>query len=201
MEKLDKEYWANRYKNNDTGWDVGDISTPLKEYIDKLTDKTISILIPGAGNAHEVEYLFNKGFKNVFLLDIAHEPIENFKKRVPDFPIKHLLVCDFLEHTGQYDLIIEQTFFCALEPHLRSKYVSKMFDLLKPDGKLIGLLFNIPLNTDKPPFGGDKEEYLKLFNPSLNIIEMELAKNSIKPRENSELFFICNKGKHSSTKS
>lgn len=200
MEKLDKEYWANRYKNNDTGWDIGDISTPLKEYIDKLNDKTISILIPGAGNAHEVEYLFNKGFKNVFLLDIAHEPIENFKKRVPNFPTNHLLVGDFFEQKGQYDLIIEQTFFCAIHPELRPKYVSKMNELLNPSGKLVGLLFNIPLNTDKPPFGGNKNEYLNLFASHLNIIEMDPAKNSIKPRENNELFFICSKDKDSSTK-
>jgi len=201
MEKLDKEYWVNRYKTNDTGWDLGNVSTPLKEYIDSLEDKSISILVPGAGNAYEVEYLFRKGFTNVFLLDIAQEPIENFKKRVPDFPTNHLIIGDFFEQNGQYDLIIEQTFFCALEPSLRGKYVSKMSDLLKLTGKLIGLLFNIPLNTDKPPFGGNKEEYSKLFVPTLSIIEMELAKNSIKPRENNELFFICTKAKHSSIKS
>lgn len=201
MEKLDKEYWTNRYQTNDTGWDIGNVSTPLKEYIDSLEDKSISILVPGAGNAYEVEYLYRKGFTNVFLLDIAQEPIENFKKRVPEFPSSHLIIGDFFEQNNQYDLIIEQTFFCALEPSLRGKYVNKMRDLLKPTGKLVGLLFNIPLNTGTPPFGGNKEEYLKLFKPSLNIIEMEIAKNSIKPRENSELFFICNKYKHSSTKS
>lgn len=201
MEKLDKEYWVNRYKTNDTGWDLGDISTPLKEFIDNLNDTSISILVPGAGNGYEVEYLFNKGFKNVFLLDIAQEPIENFKNRVPNFPKEQLIVGDFFELKGQYDLIIEQTFFCALQPSLRHNYVTKMHDLLKPTGKLVGLLFNIPLNTDKPPFGGNKEEYSKLFEPGLNIIEMELAKNSIKPRENNELFFICNKDKHSSIKS
>ena len=193
MEILDKEYWANRYKNNDTGWDVGDISTPLKEFIDTLKDKSISILVPGAGNAYEVEYLFRNGFNNVYLLDIAEEPIENFKKRVPDFPANQLIVGDFFEQKGAYDLIIEQTFFCALNPNLRSKYVAKMKDLLKPRGLLVGLLFNIPLNTDKPPFGGNKNEYIQLFNPYLAIQKMEPAINSIKPRENNELFFICSK--------
>jgi len=193
MEKLDKEYWVNRYKTDDTGWDLGDISSPLKEFIDNLTDHSISILIPGAGNGYEVEYLFNKGFKNVFLLDIAEEPIENFKKRVPNFPKEQLIVGDFFEQKGQYDLIIEQTFFCALNPALRTNYVSKMSDLLKPNGKLIGLLFNIPLNDEKPPFGGNKEEYKKTFEPNLKFHTLEIAKNSIKPRENNELFFICTK--------
>jgi thiopurine S-methyltransferase len=192
MENLDKEYWSNRYQTNDTGWDVGDISTPLKEFIDTLKDKSISILVPGAGNAYEVEYLYRNGFKNVFLLDIAEEPIENFKKRVPDFPEKQLLIGDFFNQKGKYDLIIEQTFFCALNPNLRSNYVSKMKDLLKPSGMLVGLLFNIPLNEDKPPFGGNKDEYIQLFTPHMIIQKMESSINSIKPRENNELFFICN---------
>jgi len=56
-------YWENRYQNQQTGWDIGEISSPLKAYIDQLEDKSIKILIPGAGNAYEAEYLFLNGFK------------------------------------------------------------------------------------------------------------------------------------------
>ncbi len=48
----EENYWTNRYKIESTGWDIGYASTPLKEYIDQLSDKTIRILIPGAGNAY-----------------------------------------------------------------------------------------------------------------------------------------------------
>ena len=68
-----------------------------------------------------------------------------------------------------------------------------MNELLKQNGKLIGLLFNIPLNDQKPPFGGNIEEYKKTFEPTLKFQKLEIAKNSIKPRENNELFFICTK--------
>lgn len=193
MINLDKEYWTNRYLNNDIGWDIGNISTPLKEYFNTLADKTISILIPGAGNAYEVEYLFNNGFSNVFLLDISEEPINAFKQRMPDFPAKNLICTDFFEHQGNYDLIIEQTFFCALNPNFRENYVKKMASLLKPNGKLVGLLFNITFNADTPPYGGNEKEYLQLFHPYFIINKMEVAKNSIKPRENNELFFVCEK--------
>lgn len=43
---LSQEYWNNRYLQHQTGWDIGTVSTPLKEYIDQLSDKQISILIP-----------------------------------------------------------------------------------------------------------------------------------------------------------
>jgi hypothetical protein len=50
--KLDRDYWSKRYQTNETGWDVGTPSTPLKEYIDQLENKNIKILIPGCGNAY-----------------------------------------------------------------------------------------------------------------------------------------------------
>ena len=59
---LDKEYWENRYAGNQTGWDAGEITTPLKEYFDQIKDKPKAILIPGAGNAYEAAYLFENGF-------------------------------------------------------------------------------------------------------------------------------------------
>jgi hypothetical protein len=83
---------------------------------------------------------------------------------------------------------LEQTFFCALEPSLREEYVNKMVQLLKPGGKLVGLLFNIPLNNDKPPFGGNREEYLALFKEKFKIETLETAYNSIPQRAENELF-------------
>ena len=95
MKTENEQYWTERYQKNETGWDVGHPTTPLKEYIDQLENKQLRILIPGAGNAYEAEYLFEQGFKNVFVLDIAKNPLETFEKRVPDFPKEHLLHKDF----------------------------------------------------------------------------------------------------------
>ena len=78
-------YWEERYQKGETGWDAGTITTPLKEYIDQLTDKNLTILIPGAGNGHEFDYLIDNGFKNVFVVDIAITPLENIKKRKPKY--------------------------------------------------------------------------------------------------------------------
>lgn len=193
MEDLSSTYWNNRYLNDDFGWDLGSISPPIKSYIGKLTDKSVKILIPGAGNAYEAEYLFNNGFTNTFVLDFALEPLTNIKKRNPLFPENHLLQQDFFLHQASYDLIIEQTFFCAINPLLRKDYVSHMHQLLKPNGKLVGLLFDDILNTDKPPFGGTKKEYETLFSDKFNITILETAHNSVKPRLGRELFFVFEK--------
>jgi SAM-dependent methyltransferase len=192
MTLLNKSYWENRYTENETGWDIGVVSTPLKMYIDQLKNKNISILIPGAGNGYEFDYLLNKGFHDTYVMDIAQKPLDTILER-NEIEKKHLIHQDFFEHNGQYDLIIEQTFFCALDPTLRRNYVTKMLELLKPNGKIIGLLFNFELTLQGPPFGGSKEEYIDLFNDYFTIKKLENCYNSIKPRSNRELFFIFEK--------
>lgn len=188
--KFDKAYWDLRYKENKTGWNIGYASPPIKEYIKQLKDKSISILIPGAGNSFEAELFWNKGFTNTYVLDIAKQPLENLKNRVKDFPDEHLLHQDFFELNRTFDLIIEQTFFCALDPDLRKPYVEKISQLLKPNGKLVGLLFDFPLTESGPPFGGGIDEYKCLFNKHFKIKTLERATNSIKERHDKELFFI-----------
>lgn len=185
---LDETFWSEKYMSGQTGWDIGYVSTPLKEYIDQLSDTHLKILIPGGGNSYEAEYLHNKGFTNVSVIDISSIPLENLLKRVPLFPKENLLHLNFFELEETYDLILEQTFFCAQDPKFRKKYVSKMHQLLKPKGKLVGVLFNIPLNDDKPPFGGKEGEYRSLFEEKFIIDKMETAYNSIPQRQGNELF-------------
>lgn len=192
-----KKYWSQRYKEANTGWDIGAPSTPIKTYIDQLEDKDTKILIPGAGNAYEAEYLWKQGFKNVYILDISELPLQAFKERNPDFPIEQLICEDFFTHDNTYNLIIEQTFFCSFPPfpEKRKAYATHMAKLLQPKGKLVGLWFCFPLTDDliNPPFGGSKEEYMDYFEPYFTVKTLEKAHNSIPPRASRELFGIFEK--------
>lgn len=186
------DFWETRYINHQTGWDLGAVSPPLKHYFDQLKDTELRILIPGAGNAYEAEYLHQKGFKNIFVVDLVKKTLEDFQKRNPDFPSNHLICSDFFELNQTFDLIIEQTFFCAISPSLRQAYAQKMNDLLVSKGKLIGLLFNRSFEGG-PPFGGSRIEYFEYFNPYFYQIEMEECYNSIPPRQGTELFIKLRK--------
>ncbi|UNY97434.1 TPMT family class I SAM-dependent methyltransferase [Zhouia spongiae] len=191
--KLNKDYWENRYQTKATQWDIGYISTPLQTYIDQLTDKNLSILIPGAGNGYEAEYLLNKGFKNVYVVDIAETPLQNIQKRVKKIRSEQLICIDFFDLDLKFDLVLEQTFFCALAPEYRKSYARKMHELLTPEGKIAGLLFAFPLTGDGPPFGGSEKEYRTVFSPYFKIKTLETCFNSVKPRLGNELFFIFEK--------
>ncbi len=192
MLQLSDQYWNNRYLTNDFGWDIGAISTPLKTYFEGLSDKNINILIPGAGNAYEAEWLMNNGFKNTYVCDYAAEPLKNLKSRCSAFPVNQLLQVNFFDLKNlTFDLIIEQTFFCAIDRTLRPTYFKKMEELLAPNGSLVGLLFNTTFDNEatQPPYGGNTLEYLKYIEATKLIIHtMEPCYNSITPRATRELF-------------
>ena len=191
---LNEDYWSSRYQNNNTVWDMGKVSPPLKEYFEQLTNKSISILVPGCGNAYEAEYLLEKGFKNITLIDISPVLVNKLKKQFSDFLYKQInIICgDFFTLNQTFDLVVEQTFFCAIDPLLRTNYANKMYELLNENGKLIGVFFNRTFDAG-PPYSGSKAEYHLLFKDKFQIKTMDECYNSINPRKGSELFVILQK--------
>jgi len=184
---MKKEFWDSRWENNQTGWDLEQVSPPIKSYIDQLEDKTLKILIPGCGNAYEAEYLYESGFTNTFIVEISHLAIESFTSRYSLFPKNQIYHADFFDLNEQFDLVFEQTFFCAIDPSLRNSYVKKMAQILKPKGRIVGLLFNRSFDGG-PPFGGNIAEYREKFKNLFTIKTMKECNNSIQPRQGSEVF-------------
>ena len=185
--QLNDDYWSNRYKDKQTGWDVGAVTTPLKEYIDQLEDRNIKILIPGCGNAYEARYLLEKGFTDITLIDISSVLVERLAREFAGDNRIRIIHQDFFEHAGVYDLVLEQTFFCALDPSFRKSYVQKMHSLLAPGGRIAGVLFSRAFEGG-PPFGGSVAEYQKLFEAQFKIRHLDPCYNSIPPRAGSEVF-------------
>jgi SAM-dependent methyltransferase len=184
---LDKTYWDNQYLANTLGWDLGQVSPPIKEYIDSIPNKNAKILIPGCGNSYEAEYLLKNNFTDITVIDISPTLVAALKQKFAENKNIKIVLGDFFEHKNQYDIIIEQTFFCALHPNDREKYVFKMHELLRKNGKLVGLLFNREFEKS-PPFGGSLKEYEMLFANSFILNSISPAINSVTTRTNSELF-------------
>lgn len=187
------KFWQQHYETDSIQWDMGEVSPPLKRYIDQLPEsaKDQAILVAGAGNAYEVGYLHEQGFNNVTLVDFAAAPIANFAKRYVNFPKDKLICADFFELSVkqyQFDWALEQTFFCAINPERRDEYVEQMARLLKSKGKLVGLLFDKDFGGSHPPFGGNKQEYQQRFETHFDIEIMQPCYNSHPARLGSELF-------------
>lgn len=188
--ELNADFWNHRWKSGLTGWDIGYASPPLVEYMSQYEDKSVSILIPGCGNSYEAENLLSKGFDNITLIDISEELTNRLRERFKKAPQIKVIYEDFFNHVGQYDLILEQTFFCAQILERREEYVRHVASLLKKGGRLVGVLFNVDFGKEGPPFGGDENEYRKLFSGLFDIRVMSPCYNSIPPRAGSELFVV-----------
>ncbi len=190
---LDQSYWNTRWEKGETGWDIGYAAPAITQYMMQYTDKSAAILIPGCGNAYEAEWLAKQGFTNITLIDIAPKAAEQLNEKFQYIAAIKVLCEDFFQHEGKYDLLIEQTFFCAIPPIRRKEYVQKAASLLKPNGKIIGVLFDKIFEQPGPPFGGSADEYRSLFDPSFIIHTMDRCYNSIPPRSGSELFIHLRK--------
>ena len=196
-DSTDPEYWSSRYLNNETGWDMHQVSPPLKSYIDTLKNKDLKILIPGCGNAYEAEYLLSKGFNRVTIIDFSSVVTQKLKEKYKEKPI-NIVNENFFDHKRQYDLILEQTFFCALQPSFRGDYVKHCYELLKDSGKIVGVFFNKNFSSVEPSFIASDDEYKKLFQPLFKFLKFEPCNNSIAPRMGNELFFEFEKKSHTS---
>lgn len=186
---FDATYWDQRWHTAQTQWDMGAAAPVLMEYVKQIENKkNIAILIPGCGNAYEAEALLKLGFDNVTIIDISATLVAQLKEKYKDLPDLNIVAGDVFEHQGTYDLILEQTFFCAIDPTLRSAYSKKIHELLKPNGHLVGVLFNREFEHEGPPFGGHVEEYKDYFGMLFEIKKMEPCYNSIAPRAGSEVF-------------
>ncbi len=180
-------FWNARYITGETGWDMKQVSPPLKYFIDNIPDKKTPILIPGCGNAYEAGYLLDQQFTHVTLIDISSTLVERLRNKLEGRPV-NIIHGNFFEHKGQYDLILEQTFFCAIDPSKRKDYVAHASELLVPKGRLAGVMFNENFGfVEHPPYLGSEAEYRNLFEPHFEIVRMEPCDISIEPRMGNEL--------------
>ncbi len=195
-----EDFWSQRYKAGQTGWDLGAVSPPLKHIIDawkKESRESLRILLPGCGNAYEASYLLEQGFTDITVVDIAQPALTSLKERLSESSGQldriQLIHGDFFSLHGTFNLILEQTFFCALDPSLRLDYARKMHDLLEPAGELAGVFFDAPMYDHRPPFGGSATEYRELLEPYFEFLIWEGCKVSHPARQGSELLFRLQK--------
>lgn len=190
---LDKDFWEHQWENKTTGWDIGLASPAIIDYFEKIEHKNLKILIPGCGSAYEAEWLVQNGFKDITLIDISPTAAQILKTKFSSHSAVKILCQDFFELKETYDIIIEQTFFCALPPQWRPKYLWKMHHLLAPNGVIAGLMFNKNFEKPGPPFGGTKDEYESLFSPAFQILSLHNTDKSIEPRSGNELWIEMKK--------
>jgi cyclopropane fatty-acyl-phospholipid synthase-like methyltransferase len=189
-----QEDWQRHYDEGDLGWDLGQVAPPFIKLFESKTILPGKTLIPGCGRGHEVIYLAENGFE-VTAVDYSPGAVNHLKSTVQERNLKcEVLNMDFFgidsAHNGVYDLLIEQTFFCAISPEQRSSYVSTVARALKKGGMLAGLFYHTGEEEGGPPFNTTREDIKKYFSDSFEIRQLSKAEDSAEQRKNKEWLAI-----------
>lgn len=185
--------WQGYYDQDDLRWDLGEVSPPLKRLWEKGVLEPGRTIIPGCGQGHEVIFFAQQGFE-VTGVEYTEGGVgllrENLEKAGLQGKVVH---SDFFEldasHHGRYDLMLEQTFFCAIHPRDRTRYVDTARRILKPGGMLAGLFYNTG-EEDGPPYNTTEEDILQSFSDGFKIVRLEKCDHSIESRQGKELLAI-----------
>ena len=192
------EYWEQFYKDNNIGWDLGGITPIFNNWIKKI-DKKKTICVLGAGNGWDALNFADIGH-DVVAVDFAPTAIKNIvkktKKKSINIKALQLDIFDLPSYYQNYfDIVIEYTCFCAIDPDDRENYIKMVNNILKHGGKFVGILFPLieNLQNEGPPFYVDLKKTLLMFDNYLTRLICEKPSLSIKPRKNREAFVVYRK--------
>jgi thiopurine S-methyltransferase len=188
-----KEDWQKHYEEDNLRWDLGEVSPPIRHFLENNPIKTGRAIIPGCGQGHEVILLAKKGF-SVTAVDYTKGATERLKRNLQNNGVGANVICvNFfnlgLEHINKYDLMLEQTFFCAIHPTLRNSYVNLVFRILKPGGLLTGVFYETG-EDDGPPFNTTRAHILRHFSGPFEIKHLEKTNRSAEKRQGKEWFAV-----------
>lgn len=187
-------YWDDKYLKDEFKWDIGYPTPIFKNWSQSLKNNSkIKICIPGCGRGHDALYLADKGF-DVYAIDFSIEAIKYINSRALNNMIDIKTLCvDFFNLNEKFDLffdyILEYTFYCAIHPENRLRYVDKCHNILKPNGKIIGIMLPIDINSnDGPPYEVERDELVNNFSDKFNVLTIDSSPFSIKKRSEIELY-------------
>ena len=185
----DIQFWEDIYISGDATWDLGG-ATDIKPG---------KICIIGCGKGHDAVMFAKKNFE-VTAIDFAPSAISYLKQLAADVKVDiHAINTDIFnmsnDHYNQFNYVIEQTCFCAINPSMRSDYEQLVFNLLIKGGLLIGLWFPLDKNISEggPPWATSVEEVKNLFSTRWDIEREEFSTLSIKPRKDREKLIVFRK--------
>ncbi|KAH9617591.1 hypothetical protein KSS87_016272 [Heliosperma pusillum] len=175
--------WDKCWEIGLTTWDLRQ-PTPIVEHLvrNDLLPKGRA-LVPGCGSGYDVVTLASPD-RYVIGLDLSKSAVKKATELAatsPNVTCFSFVEADFFtwNQTELFDLIFDYTFFCAIEPKLRSAWAHRVADLLKPDGELITLMFPIDDHDGGPPYKVSIADYEMLLHPlgfqAISIVENELA--------------------------
>ena len=148
-------FWNAKYADAHTPWDLGEVSPPVRRLVEGHFPPEARVLVPGCGRGYEVLWLERLGYR-VTAVDFADEPIRHLREEAERHGLRPEILREdiFLLPTalnGTFDILLEQTCFCAIDPSLYGDYERLAQRMLKPGGRLLGVFMELH-GIEGPPY-------------------------------------------------
>jgi hypothetical protein len=189
--------WDELYRKGETRWDHGGASLPLKQYLERHTVRGRA-LVPGCGRGHEVALAVEHGL-DATGLDISPTATAEARARYPHLADRFVTGSLFdppAELRGVFDVVLEHTCLCALNPDSRGNYRRGIDLALRREGLVIGVWYINPAREpgyEGPPFPIAVTELTELFADGYEIVEDYLPDVAFAGREGRERVRVLRK--------
>lgn len=171
------EFWNARFAAGKTPWDCHGVPGRLKDYLSRRQHGRV--LIPGCGSAYEVAAFHEAGW-SVAAIDFSPVAVEQAKRLLG--PLGEVVALgDFFKHSldeSSFDAIYERTFLCALPPRWWTDYATRIHQLLRPGGKLVGFFFYGD-EPEPPPYPLTRAQATELFGSNFTLTQDESVTGSL----------------------
>jgi SAM-dependent methyltransferase len=187
--------WEDHYRRGDTGWDLGQAAPPLERWLAQgiAPPPPRQVAVLGCGFGHDA-LLFARAGYTVTGFDFAPSAVQAARSHAAaaGLPVRFEEADIFTlaePCAGMFDLVVEHTCFCAINPQRRAEYVAVAHHLLAAGGTFVGL-FWAHGRPGGPPFSTSGEEITALFTPSFVIHSLDKAPDSVPRRAHQELLAV-----------
>lgn len=157
------DYWSERYRSGDAPWDLREetaVFAAMRQthpLFMPRSEESRTLLVPGCGFGHDA-IAFAKAGYHVTAVDFAPEPLENLRAAADHAGLRiSMLERDVFTlgwDLGQsFDVVLEYTCYCALDPARRNEYVQMLGTVTRPGGLVAGLFFPLDdVERSGPPY-------------------------------------------------
>jgi cyclopropane fatty-acyl-phospholipid synthase-like methyltransferase len=144
-----KEHWENVFsqkQQNEVSWYQPVPKSSIDFFESNSVPKDAAIIDVGSGDSYFIDYLIDKGYQNVYALDISSHALERLKTRLGDKANRvHFIVSDVLDIDAPvtFDYWHDRAAFHFLsDSNDVDKYISITSNYIKPNGKMMVATFS-----------------------------------------------------------
>lgn len=189
----DVAFWEFIYRTGGDGWELGRAAPPLDRWFAAHPPAGRRALVIGAGRGHDARMLARRGAQ-VVAIDFAEDAVAASRRLAAaegvTLDVRRRDLFALPEDPDRYELVVEHTCFCAIDPARRAEYVEVVAEVLVPGGELVGLFFTHG-RPGGPPFTTTRDEVEALLRRRFTVEHVEVPADSVASRKGQELLVVA----------